>query len=371
MMFDRRLVEHFDWVLLALTMTMMAVGILTLYSAVHAPQDVATMIGPVYLKQFYWFCMGMVAMMVMFLFNYKLLHRWGISIYGFSILLLVAVAIFGKEVSGSQRWIVMGGMSFQPSEMVKISLPIVLAKYYSDRATTEGFVLKTLWKPVAWTLLPFILIARQPDLGTGLVVVLIAGSDTLFAKIERRSLIFLTGAGLLMSSTAWFFLKDYQKQRISVFLDPEKDPLGAGYHIIQSKIAVGSGSILGKGFLQGTQNALSFLPEQHTDFIFSVFAEEWGFVGSALFIIFYMLILVWGLNIAMRSKEPFGTILAVGIISMMFWQAIINIGMALGLLPVVGVTLPLVSYGGSSLMATLLGVGILMNISMRRFMFKN
>jgi rod shape determining protein RodA len=233
----------------------------------------------------------------------------------------------------------------------------------------EGFTLESLWRPLVWTLIPFILIARQPDLGTGLIVLLIAGSMTLFVKIERRSMICLSGVAAIVSSVAWFFLKDYQKQRIAVFLDPEKDPLGAGYHIIQSKIAVGSGMLAGKGFLKGTQNALSFLPEQHTDFIFSVLAEEWGFLGSAFFVILYMLIIIWGLSIAMRSKEPFGTVLAVGITSMMFWQALINIGMALGLLPVVGVTLPLISYGGSSLVSTLLGIGILLNISMRRFMF--
>jgi rod shape determining protein RodA len=371
MMFDRRLIEHFDWVLLALTLTLLAVGILTLYSAVYARADVASLIGPVYLKQFYWFCVGMIGMMAMFMFNYKWLHQWGLTIYGLSILLVLSVAFFGKEISGSQRWLVLGGMSFQPSEVVKITVPIILARYFSDRASTEGFDLKTLWKPLIWTLIPFIIIARQPDLGTGMVVVLIAGSMTLFSKIERRSLICLAGVGLLVCSAAWFFLKDYQKQRIAVFMDPEKDPLGAGYHIIQSKIAVGSGLLFGKGFLQGTQNALSFLPEQHTDFVFSVLAEEWGFAGSALFIILYMFILVWGLNIAMRSKEPFGTILAVGITAMLFWQAIINIGMALGLLPVVGVTLPLISYGGSSLVSTMVGVGILLNISMRRFMFKS
>ena len=368
-MFDRRLVQHFDWVLLALALALQGIGILTLYSAVNASADVASVSGPVYLKQSYWFAIGTTGMMVMLFFNYKWLHRWGTLIYAVSIALLLAVGFFGKEISGSQRWLVFGGISFQPSEMVKITVPILLARYYSDRVSEEGFTLASLWRPLVWTLIPFVLIARQPDLGTGLIVLLIAGSMTLFVKIERRSMIFLSGVAAFVGSVAWFFLKDYQKQRIAVFLDPEKDPLGAGYHIIQSKIAVGSGMLTGKGFLKGTQNALSFLPEQHTDFIFSVLAEEWGFIGSAFFVILYMLILIWGLSVAMRSKEPFGTVLAVGVTSMMFWQALINIGMALGLLPVVGVTLPLISYGGSSLVATMLGIGILLNISMRRFMF--
>lgn len=370
-MFDRRLIQHFDWVLLALVLAVQAVGILTLYSAVNASADVASVSGPVYLKQAYWFGIGTAGMMVMLFFNYKWLHRWGILIYAVCILLLVAVAIAGKEISGSQRWLVFGGLSFQPSEMMKIAVPILLARFYSDRVSESGFTLQILWKPLIWTAIPFVLIARQPDLGTGLIVLLIAGSMTLFVKIERRSMICLGGVGALVGSAGWFFLKEYQKQRIAVFLNPEKDPLGAGYHIIQSKIAVGSGMLSGKGFLQGTQNALSFLPEQHTDFIFSVLAEEWGFFGSAFFIVLYMLIIIWGLGIAIRSREPFGTVLAVGITSMMFWQVLVNIAMALGLLPVVGVTLPLISYGGSSLVATMLGIGILLNISMRRFMFKS
>ncbi len=371
-MFDRRLVQHFDWGLLGLTLVLVGAGILTLYSAVNASAIAGRAPGPpVYLKQLYWFFLGLVAMVGAFLLNYKWLYRFGGLIYTACIALLVLVLIGGKEVSGSQRWLTFGPVSFQPSEMLKIALPIVLARYFSDQVSAEGFELRNLWKPIFWSLLPFLLIANQPDLGTGLVVLLIAGSMTVFVKIERRTLVFLGGLGGLTASAAWFFLKEYQKQRIAIFVNPGQDPLGAGYHIIQSKIAVGSGMLWGKGFLEGTQNALSFLPEQHTDFIFSVLAEEWGFLGSALFILLYMGIIVWGLSIAIRSKEPFGTVLAVGITSMMFWQMVINVGMALGLLPVVGVPLPLISYGGSSLLVTLIGVGILLNISMRRFMFKS
>ena len=371
-MIDRRLVQHFDWVLLGFTLLLVGIGLLALYSAVNAGPDVARVTGPVYLKQAYWFGIGAGLMVVMFLFNYKWLNRWAFAIYAVCLALLVAVAFVGKEVSGSQRWLAAGPWTFQPSELVKISVVIVLARYFSDRASEEGFTLKDLWKPLIWTLIPFVLIAKQPDLGTGLVVVLIAGSVILFVKIERRSLILLTAGGVAGSLFAWFFLlKDYQKERVLVLLNPGRDPLGAGYHVKQSMIAVGSGTFLGKGFLRGTQNALSFLPEQHTDFIFSVLAEEWGFLGSAAVVTLYLLIVIWGLSVAIRSKEPFGTILAVGMTSMIFWQAVINVGMALGLLPVVGVTLPLISYGGSSLVAVMLGIGILMNISMRRFMFKS
>ena len=168
----------------------------------------------------------------------------------------------------------------------------------------------------------------------------------------------------------WFFLKEYQKKRILVFFDPDRDPLGAGYHIIQSKIAIGSGMLAGKGFLQGTQNALSFLPEEHTDFIFSVLAEEWGLLGSVTLVILFLVLIFWGLNVASGCREPFGTIVAVGITGMIFWQVFINIGMAMGLMPVVGVPLPFISYGGSSVLATAVGIGLLLNVSMRRFMLE-
>ncbi len=370
-MFDRRLVQNFDWVLLALTLVLGGIGMLTLYSAVTSNSEIAGIEGVVYLKQSYRFAIATGLMIVVFLFNYKWLNRWAFPIYAFSVALLVAVSIMGKEVSGSQRWLAFSAFSFQPSELVKVAVIIILARFFSDYGSETGFTLRELWKPLVWTLIPFALIVSQPDLGTGLVVLLIAGSVTLFVKIERRSLMLLSGMGFLGSSVAWFFLKEYQKQRIFAFLDPETDPLGAGYHIIQSKIAVGSGMFFGKGFLKGTQNALSFLPEQHTDFIFSVLAEEWGFAGSALVVILYLLLVIWGLSVAMGSKEPFGTILAVGVTSMIFWQVVINIGMALGLLPVVGVPLPLISYGGSSLIATMIGLGILLNISMRRFIFQD
>ena len=202
------------------------------------------------------------------------------------------------------------------------------------------------------------------------MLLLIAFSITIFVKIERRSLIFLIVSCAGVVPLVWFFLKAYQKRRILTFLDPDRDPLGAGYHIIQSKIAIGSGMISGKGFLKGTQNALSFLPEEHTDFIFSVLAEEWGFVGSAIVILLFLMLILWGLNIAQSCREPFGTILAVGITSMFFWQAFINIAMTVGLMPVVGVPLPFISYGGSSVLTTSIGIGLLMNISMRRFMLE-
>lgn len=369
-MIDRRLIEHFDWVLLSLTLVLGGIGILTIYSAANANVDLAGVKGLVHLKQSYWFAIGTGVMILMALFSYRWLNRLALPIYVFSIGLLVAVLFVGKEVSGSQRWLILGPVSFQPSELVKVSIVIILARYFSQGVSEEGFSLIELWKPLIWTLIPFALIVKQPDLGTSLIVLLIAGSVGMFVKIERRTFIGLTGVVIAGSAVSWFFLKGYQKQRILTFLDPQGDPLGAGYHIIQSKIAVGSGLLFGKGFLKGTQNALSFLPEQHTDFIFSVLAEEWGFLGAAAIILLYVLVVIWGLAIAARSKEPFGTILAVGLTSMIFWQAFINLAMALALLPVVGVPLPLISYGGSSMLVSMGAIGILLNISMRRFLFK-
>jgi rod shape determining protein RodA len=301
-------------------------------------------------------------------FNYKLLDRWAPVIYALCVFLLIYVLIFGKYVAGARRWIMLGPVSIQPSELAKIAVIIILARYYSRLANIEGLNLRELFAPFILAVIPFILIVKQPDLGTAMIVLLIAGSMTVFVKIERRSLLWIITSCATVVPLVWFFLKEYQKRRILTFLDPDRDPLGAGYHIIQSKIAIGSGMISGKGFLKGTQNALAFLPEQHTDFIFSVLAEEWGFIGAFILLCLFLILIIWGLNIAYRCREPFGTIIAVGVTAMIFWQAFINIAMTMGLMPIVGVTLPFISYGGSSVLTTMICVGLLMNVSMRRFL---
>jgi len=278
------------------------------------------------------------------------------------------VLFFGKYVAGSRRWLIVGPITIQPSEIVKITVIIVLSSYYSKHANIKGLTFKELLTPAIMVFIPFLLVVRQPDLGTSLLIVLIAASITMFVKIERRTLIYIIGACTITLPLVWFFLKGYQKLRILTFLNPARDPLGAGYHIIPSKIAIGSGMIMGKGFLKGTQNALSFLPEQHTDFILSVLAEEWGFVGTGLILLIYLLLIIWGLNIAHGCRDSFGTILSVGVTAMIFWQVFINVGMIMGLMPVVGVPLPLISYGGSSVVTVMIGIGILMNVSMRRFL---
>jgi len=368
-MFDRRLVQYFDWGLLGLTLLLGIFGLIILYSAVTAgtpdPQRILC------LKQLIWFCVGLVVMVASFLFDYKILDRWSLPFYIFCLLLLVAVLLLGKYAGGSRRWLVLGPVSIQPSELVKIAVIIVVARYYSKVVNTIGLSVRELVYPMVVTIIPFILIVGQPDLGTALLVAVIVASMTVFVKIDRRALICIIATAATALPLVWFFfLKTYQKKRILTFLSPDRDPLGAGYHITQSKIAIGSGMIFGKGYLKGTQNSLEFLPEQHTDFIFSVLAEEWGFVGALVLLLLFLMLIVWGLNVAQGCREPFGTLLAVGVTAMIFWQVFINLGMVMGLMPVVGVPLPLISYGGSSVVTMMMCVGLLLNVSMRRFMIE-
>jgi len=367
-MFDRRLIQYFDWVLLALTAVLLGIGLMTLYSAVLADEIAPQKI--LFYKQLIWAGGGCGIMIICFVFNYKLLDKYFILIYVTCILLLVLVLIIGKHVGGSQRWLALGPFSIQPSEFIKIGIIVVLARYYSRVMNAGGLTLKELIYPVGLVGLPFLLIVKQPDLGTALLLALIAGTMTLFVKIERRTLLGIIVLGATVVPLVGSFLKEYQKQRILTFLNPDRDPLGAGYHIIQSKIAIGSGMLTGKGYRAGTQNALSFLPEQHTDFIFSVLAEEWGLAGSGILLVLFLVLLMWGLNIAHSCRDPFGTLMAVGITGMLFWEIFINIGMVMGLMPVVGVPLPLISYGGSSTLKVMMAIGLLLNISMRRFQFE-
>ncbi|MCP3924251.1 MAG: rod shape-determining protein RodA [Desulfobacterales bacterium] len=364
-MFDKRIYENIDWGLIGLTLLLCFTGLIVLYSAVHAGSSTSHQV--FFKKQLIWLACGLCCMIIVSLISYKNLEKWGIWIYIFCICLLIAVYFFGKKAGGSQRWLELGPVTVQPSEIVKVAVIIILARYFSKKVTRQGFVLKTLMTPFILVMIPFLLIAKQPDLGTSMLILLISVFMTLFVKIARRTFIYMTVSGAAFIPFVWMFLlQDYQKQRILTFLSPDSDTRGAGYHIFQSKIAIGSGMITGKGYLEGTQNALSFLPEQHTDFILTVLAEEWGFIGSSFLLVVYLAFMVWGLNIAAGCRDSFGTILAVGIVSMLFCQVFINVGMIMGLMPVVGVPLPLVSYGGSSVLTSMIGIGILMSISIRR-----
>jgi rod shape determining protein RodA len=276
--------------------------------------------------------------------------------------------IFGRTTSGSQRWLQLGFFSFQPSELAKIAIILALTRYFTENENTLGYGFRDLIVPFLILAIPLALIFKQPDLGTTGLLVLISFSMLAFMGFRLQTWLALGGACVAALPIFWHFLKDYQKTRLLTFINPDLDPLKTGYHITQSKIAVGSGTIWGKGWLKGTQSQLHFLPEQHTDFVFSVWAEEWGFVGAFLLLFLFLLLISRGLKIANTSKDRAGAVLAIGISAMLFWQIFINVGMVVGIVPVVGVPLPLFSYGGTSVISTLMGIGILMNISMRRFM---
>jgi rod shape determining protein RodA len=354
-MFDRRLVQNFDWLLLALILSIAAIGLVNLYSAgYNRPSGGVT---PVYLKQIYWLLVGLWVMFLTLTIDYRHLERLAYPLYILSITLLLAVMVAGKTVSGSKRWLGAGFLTFQPSELVKIAIILVLARHFHRLSPEKTLHFKDIIYPLVLILIP-----------AALMVTLVGVSMILLVGVHWRTL--LAGVVVLLGAipAVWPFLKEYQKQRVRIFLNPEQDPLGAGYHIIQSKIAVGSGQFWGKGFLQGTQSQLHFLPEQHTDFVFSVFAEEWGFVGSALLVVLYLGLSLWGLLIARSCKERFGQLLALGVTALLFWQVFINLCMVTGLMPVVGIPLPLFSYGGSSLITTMLALGLLLNLRMRRFL---
>lgn len=365
-MFDRRLIQNFDWGLLGVTLLLSAVGLLILKSALSAAG--CTQDALLFYKQLIWLGAGFLLMTLIVLFHYRHLEKWGPLIYFLCILSLICVYLFGKHVGGSTRWLAVGPFTLQPSEPVKIGVVIILSRFFARHVRLSGLNFIHLIVPLVLTAVPFLLISAQPDLGTAGILALIAGSMTLFAKIEKKTLVISLMAIIIAIPAGWKMLEPYQQNRVMTLLSPGRDPLGAGYHIRQSKIAVGSGMVFGKGYMQGTQKMLSFLPEQHTDFIFSVLAEEWGFTGSIGLLFLYLLLIAFGLNVAHTCRDAFGTFLAMGITAMIFWQTFINIAMVMGLMPVVGMPLPLISYGGSSVITILVGVGILLNISMRRFM---
>lgn len=365
-MFDRRLVTSFDWILMLTVIALASLGILNLYSATANWHEAGS---PIYIKEIIWLCGGIVLALLICLFDYRHLQYFAIHVYVVSIVLLAIVELIGRTSMGATRWIHLGAFNLQPSEVIKIAIILLLARILSQTAKPQGFSLFDLWKPALWILIPVGLILKQPDLGTALMVVFIAASMLLFAGLRGRTVIGLGVIGVAVAVAGWFGLHDYQRARILTFLNPEADPLGRGYHIIQSKIAVGSGGLFGKGFIQGTQSQLSFLPERHTDFAFSVFAEEWGFSGCLILLGLYLFLVIWGIYIARRASDRFGLFLAIGVTAMIFWHIVVNLGMVIGLLPVVGVPLPLFSYGGTSMITTMIGVGLLMNVSMRRFMF--
>jgi len=363
---DRRLLTHFEWLLPLLVLVISTIGIASIYSATHVAGTDSP--PPLAIRQLAYLGMGVVLLLLVLGFDYRRLDHQAFWVYGLCAALLIAVPLVGVMGGGSRRWLRFGLISLQPSEFMKLGLVIALARYLS-RTPTVHLDLREAMPALLMTSVPVAIILAQPDLGTAVHLGLIAVTMMLVGGVRLRWFALLAAPVVLLAPFLWGFLKEYQQTRILMFLDPTQDPLGAGYHVIQSKIAVGSGMLHGKGFLLGTQNQLHFLPAQHTDFVFSVFAEEWGFIGAFALLILYLAILLRGALIATRARDRFGLMLVVGVLAMVFWQLLVNIGMTTGLMPVVGITLPFVSYGGSSLLCLLLGVGLVMNVSMRRTLF--
>jgi len=365
---DRQLIKNFDWVMLVAVLLIAAMGLVNLYSATYAGESASTLL---FLRQLFFFLAGFSFIIIIHLFDYRLLLKWNYPLYALIVGLLLTALFMGGSIAGTQRWINVGFFRLQPSEPAKLMLVISLASYYYRKDTGRGFNMKELSVPIGLAGVLFLLVLKQPDLGTALMFAFIFISMTLFVKVKWSTIAIISGGCAAIVPIGWKFLKPYQRLRIETFLSPESDPSNSGYHILQSKIAVGSGLKFGKGYLKGTQGHLHFLPERHTDFAFSVWAEEWGFAGSLFFLAVYFFVILWGVNVCLASRDKFGVLLAFGIVSLIFWQAIINLLMVMGFLPVVGIPLPMFSYGGSSLMTTLIGIGLLMNIRMRRNQVRN
>lgn len=353
---------HLDWPLLGLLLTLIAFGMLILYSASNENMHMI-------FRQSMRLVLALAITLIFALIpphRYKIWTPW---IFGIGLTLLIAVMLMGKIGKGAQRWLDLGLFRFQPSEIMKLAIPLMVA-WYLDRKPVP-IDIKSLLISVTIIFIPAILIARQPDLGTA-IMVMSAGLTAIFlAGIRMKIILIVTIMAGLAAPLMWHVMHDYQKQRVLTLLNPEQDPLGSGYHIIQSKIAIGSGGTFGKGWLEGTQSHLNFLPEHATDFIFAVSGEEFGFVGSSILILLFILISLRGLYIAQQAQTSFTRLLAASLAMTFFFSAFVNIGMVMGILPVVGIPLPLVSYGGTALVTFMASFGILMSISSHRILFNS
>lgn len=365
---DRHLLTHLNWPLFGLALILLGLGVLNLYSASGFRMEQGLAVNPFYRKQLVWGFLGLGCMVVFVLFNYRHIKLLAWPLYVFTLCLLIAVPFWGKTIGGAQRWLSLGFFNLQPSEVAKISLLFLAARILS--AKPEKLDFGELALILAVGLVPSLLIIAQPDLGSGMNLLLILGGIILYRGLKPRVWKVVVVAVPALLPLGWFALKPYQQQRILTFLNPGEFSQGAGYQIIQSKIAIGSGGLWGKGFLGGTQSQLRFLPEKHTDFVVAVFGEEWGFVGCMVLLALFCLFLYSIFATARDAKDRFGSFLAAGVFFYFFWQIFINMGMVLGLMPVVGIPLPFMSYGGSAMVANFCLIGLVLNVSMRRYVFK-
>ncbi|MDD2965993.1 MAG: rod shape-determining protein RodA [Desulfovibrionaceae bacterium] len=367
---EKRQLAYLNWGLLMTLCLLYLVGVGNLYSASGMRMADGLAFSGFYEKQIVWGMLGLCLMVAATLFDYRRLRNLAWPFFIVTLLLLLMVPIIGKTVYGAKRWISLGFMNIQPSEFAKIAVLLLGAHLLSQDSAPMGWV--RFFKVLLVGLAPCAFIVMQPDLGTTLNVLLLLGGMILFhgmrGYVLKSCLLAVPGLVAFM----WFVgMRDYQRQRVLTFLNPGDDPRGAGYHILQSRIAIGSGEIWGKGFQEGTQSQLRFLPEKHSDFAVAVFGEEWGFVGCAFLVTLFCLFLGSIFLTVVQAKDRFGSMLCVGVFFYFFWQILINIGMVTGLLPVVGIPLPFISYGGSATVVNFTLLGIVMNVSMRRFIFKS
>ena len=368
----RELISHLEWKILLVVIILAVSGIATIYSSSYMPELAGIKLFPsadnYWEKQLIWFGFGLALAFCLALLDYHVVVKLAYIIYGLVVLMVIMVFIFGAVRSGSRRWLEIGGFSLQPSEAVKLALAIVLTRYFSDIKKNEALSFRDILMPGILTGIPFLFILLQPDLGTAISVLAIFFAYLLLVGLKKR--VFVSGLFALAASAVvmWFFLQDYQKKRILMLLGSESDARGSGYNIIQSKIAVGSGGIWGKGYLHGSQGQLRFLPESHTDFIFSVFAEEWGFVGVAAVILLFSSLIFLFLKTSCESRDKSAALLSFGVAAMLTFQIIVNVSMIIGLMPIVGIPLPFFSYGGSSMITTMGAVGLILSIRAHRYM---
>lgn len=349
-----------NWGLILLVTATAAIGVAMLYSAANGSWN------PWATRQIARYAVGFVILITVALVDIRFWWRYSYLLYAALLVLLVAVEVVGSIGMGAQRWINLGIIKLQPSELMKVGLALALARYFHGISTEDVRRIPYLFVPLMLIAMPSALVLKQPDLGTALFLIMMGGAVFFVAGVRLWKFCIVLAATGAAVPIVWSTLRSYQQKRILTFLDPESDPLGAGYHILQSKIALGSGGLFGKGFMQGSQSHLNFLPEKQTDFIFTMMAEEFGMVGGLVLLGLYILIMIYGFAIGLRSRSHFGRLLALGLTSMLFLYVFINIAMVMGLIPVVGVPLPLISYGGTAMLTLMIGFGFLINVYVHR-----
>ncbi len=358
-----------NWQLIVATVILMSIGLINLYSASSISNDEGVFYAPYFSRQLIWGGFGIVVMATVLLFDYHKLEYVALPFFILILILLILVPIIGVSAGGARRWIDLGILRFQPSEFAKFSIIIYCSYLLAKKGESLSWL--ALFHVISVASIPFLLVAMQPDLGTALMVFLILAGMVLYHGIKWRVLRVLLVTIPLSLPFTWLFLLDYQKQRVLTMLDPSRDPYGAGYQTIQSQIAIGSGEVFGKGFQEGTQSQLSFLPEKHTDFAIAVLGEEWGFAGTLVTVSLFCIFLYFIFSTVRDAKDRFGSLLCTGIFFYFFWQILINIGMVIGIMPVVGIPLPFISYGGTSMLVNCVLIGVVLNVSVQGSLFKD